>query len=754
MSLLPKPVDECLTGPWVVHRSEHFTTRKASISQYVKISESAALPRGKKMYFRSTACLLCLLTIGASCQAPQSGQSWTIGNTRIERTMSFTIEAGLRTSRLTNLDTHTDLIASTDSPQNYAPEFSVTCNGKGFNGRGKSFELLSGAINVIPNGKQLVIKLRARAIPLDVDVTYSVYDGQPAVRKALVLRNTGSAVIRLTHLKTESISPSIGPSADTLLNAQYGTVPREILYTGRSEDVGLQIFNGRTGDGFALLNEAPGYMKRTEIDGFYHPGHVFLNVMYDTDLMPFERDLKPGEEFHTAASSMVLFRLGDRRFDPQWVIPSYTAAVFQKKIAPHGPPWIYNTWNPFRRTINEKITHDLIDIAGDMGIGIFTIDDGWQKDYGANAPNLTTFPHGIEPIRDAVEAKGMRLGLWLPLATISKNAQAYKDHPEWVALDHAGVEKETDTAAGNEIVMCLACGYQDIAAARINEAIGRFHLAYVKLDLTTVFNAYGESPGCWPKDHSYNGWAESLGLIYEAVRNVTTKVYAEHPDVLIDLSFEMWGQKHLIDAGLLNDGDMDWLSNVNDEDNASAGPRQARMLLYQRAAAMPADTMLIGNLQANLPNITEVFATEVGAAPLLLGDLRKLSASDRTWYRDHILWYKRLRSEVNLSESFFPLGAWRQPSPVAWDGFARLAHTGAGIVTVFRNESGLPSVSVKLPLMPEGTFRLKSAITNRDLGVFSTNDWKQGVTLNFQTGQLVEIVEVRAVETGSRPIIR
>ena len=52
------------------------------------------------------------------------------------------------------------------------------------------------------------------------------------------------------------------------------------------------------------------------------------------------------------------------------------------------------------------------------GMDIFTIDDGWQKDYGENAVNLTAFPGGLQPIEDAVEAHGMRLGLWIPMAAI------------------------------------------------------------------------------------------------------------------------------------------------------------------------------------------------------------------------------------------------------------------------------------------------------------------------------------------------
>ena len=143
--------------------------------------------------------------------------------------------------------------------------------------------------------------------------------------------------------------------------------------------------------------------------------------------------------------------------------------------------------------------------------------------------------------------------------------------------------------AGQKAVMCMASPFRHTAAARINDAIERFRLAYVKLDLTTIFNAYGEAPGCWAKGHDHGDWAESLIRIYEGIKQMTAEVYAKHPDVLLDLTFELWGQKHIIDAGLLAAGDLDWMSNVDDTKPDSAGPLQVRQLLYARAGSMPVE---------------------------------------------------------------------------------------------------------------------------------------------------------------------
>jgi alpha-galactosidase len=416
-----------------------------------------------------------------------------------------------------------------------------------------------------------------------------------------------------------------------------------------------------------------------------------------------------------------------------------------RRIDSQGAPWIYNTWEPFEREINSETVLKLLEVASAIGIDIFTIDDGWQQEYGENTVNLKAFPGGLKPIQAAVEAKGMRLGLWIPLAAIGATTPDFRNHPEWAALDQKGEKKMTMTAAGTKIVMCLATPFRDSAAERINSAIEQFHLAYVKLDLTTIFNAYGEAPGCWAKGHYHGDWAESLNEIYEGIAYVTSKIYQKHPDVLLDLTFELWGQKHVIDAGLLAAGDLDWLSNVDDNASNSAGPRQARTLLYQRATSMPVESMLIGNIHAELPTVQESFATEIGSAPVLLGDLRNLTRAQQQWYHEKVAWFKKLRKTTKISESFFPFGNWLAPAATTWDGFARLERTGNGVIAIFRNNSAESVANVQLAVMPQGKFKVHSVITNTDLGTFTKSDWARGVSVKLPDSEPVEILEVTAV---------
>jgi hypothetical protein len=95
--------------------------------------------------------------------------------------------------------------------------------------------------------------------------------------------------------------------------------------------------------------------------------------------------------------------------------------------------------------------------------------------------------------------------------------------------------------------------------------------------------------------------------------------------------------------------------------------------------------------------------------------------------------------------SWVPLGSFIQTTPAAWDGFARLATSGNGVIAVFRNKSQEAAAKVCLPLMPAGKYKLRSVISGRVLGVFDRSNWAGGVSIAFPDASPVDILEVTSI---------
>lgn len=682
--------------------------------------------------------------------------TWILSSPHLTRTVVFDDGAGLRTTALVNRVNGSDLLARYRDTQPPEPEFSFWIDGQPLTALDAGWTLAS----VTWGPSKLHLVLRHAAYMLAVDVTYEADGDYPVMSKYLVIQTHGDSAATLSRLRIESLLLAPGAPEELSVQAGYGVTPRELYYGGRAEDVLFVQANTRTGEGFAAYSDVPGFLKCYETSWRWTGG---ITLGYDSSLFPFEYRLTG--PFTSARAYIALFHdvesqvclrqalqtVGERREDN----PSLRSLSLsqpsplrreglEEETVDAACPWFYNTWEVFYGDIDAQTVHELIPIAARLGIDIFTIDDGWQAHYGDNAVDAARFPDGLDAIRAEVAAAGMRLGLWVPLAAVSEHAPVYRQHPDWVCLDTNGAPKVTFTPAGDRYVMCLASDYRRHAADRLIALVEHYKLAYLKVDLTTVFNVYGEQPGCTADGHDHATWAESLVRIYEAMAWIADQVHAAHPNVLIDYTFELWGQKHLIDHGLLCAADLDWLSNVKDKADGSSGPLLARTLLYQRALAVPVESMLIGNLEANWQPVEERFATVIGSAPLLMGDLRRLTEAQQAWYAGKIAWFKALRRAVPLHESFYPLGSWQQPAITRWDGFARLSKDGEGVIVIFRNDSGIETVEIALPAFDAAaSFHLRSVMRGRDLGNVQGAHLRTGWRLAFDADARVEIIEVR-----------
>lgn len=688
--------------------------------------------------------LLVALSVGlASGQTspPGSAAVWTLDNGLVRRRIAFDDRAGLVTTSWVNLVVGKEFVDPIlEKFNDYCHEFRFEVNERAYTGSAATFQFVRANQLTDSSGNHtLDLVMLSKDGKVEVTLHYAMPVGSTAVRQFLTIRNTSAAAITLSHVSIacEQLEPA-NPK-DLVAYGGYGEEPREMFFTGRVNDVAILMENAVTGDGFASLSEVPGYLKRTEVGvlGRWHQWQPGIQVMYDTDLIPFERTVGPGESFDTAATSILLYRRGTSQ-DPHWLIPHYVLRSIARPVSSEAPLWMYNSWEPWQGKIDSTTMLRVEKSAADAGIGVFVLDDGWQKMRGQNGVDLQHFPDGLTPEIELARQRNLKLGLWFPLALISQDAQIYKDHPDWVCH---GKDGEAKTSQGSGVVMDLTSPYKDAAIDRLSEAVRMYHLSYVKLDFTTIFNTYGEEPGCYETVHGQKSSRESVGRAYESLQYIADGLHSRFPDLLIDYTFELWGEKHLIDYGLLRAADLDWLSNIQDHGTTDAGPKAARSLLYQRAMAIPAETMLIGNIQAETGSWQERAATEMGSYPMFLGDLSKLSPADAAHYNDWISKFRALRSRVPLNESFFPLGSWRQPRSNVWDGFARFAHTGEGIIVLFGNNSNADRATIQIPGFPDGDFVVNSWTAAKNFRLKGA-DLKAGCTVTLHPGA-VTILEMR-----------
>lgn len=640
--------------------------------------------------------LLLLLACLSGGWAQQN--QWVLDNGDVRRTIAFDPQKGLLTTSWQNEATGTEFLDLARERSAPCREFRFRADDQMITGSPEDVRV-EGAPQVASGATvRLDVDLLALKAPLRIIVHYEAPKGFAGVRQWLTIQNLGPKPILLSDMVFECVQMEPAPARDMIAFGNYGQEPRETFFTGRINDVAILLESAKSGEGMAILNEAPAYLRRTETGILWQP---CVQAMYDVDLFPFERHLAPQERFDTAANSVVMYRRGTSD-DPHWVIPEYVEQVIAHNHNSEPPNWIYNDWKPWMGQATAAILSHVVDRAAAMDLNLDTIDEGWEEKLGNNTPDPHRFPQGLMPVFDNPAGHPQKRGLWFPVALVNKQSSIFLDHPEWVCKGADGKPKHSQ---GQGVVMYMGGPYRDSVLERVSEAVRKYNLSYIKLDLTTVFNAYGEQPGCFDGGPG-ESVAESNVRIYEGLDWLAQQLHARFPHLLLDYTFELWGEKHLVDYGLLRDADLDWVMNVADTTPESSGPLQLRTLVYQRAMAIPTEDLLTGNLLANMPTWQERAATEMATAPVLLGDLRELSSDQIAGYASWIGKFNKLRQDVPISESFFPLGNWMQPKVTAWDGYGRFARSGEGLLVLFRNESTAPSATITIPGFPDGHFRV------------------------------------------------
>jgi hypothetical protein len=103
----------------------------------------------------------------------------------------------------------------------------------------------------------------------------------------------------------------------------------------------------------------------------------------------------------------------------------------------------YNTWGMQRsdpsQSLRGILTYDRIvreiEYAAQLGVYIFVLDDGWEEAQGVWLPHPDRLPEGLGPVKEKLDAYGMKLGLWLSPMGIDSSTRRYTEHPEWVIRD-------------------------------------------------------------------------------------------------------------------------------------------------------------------------------------------------------------------------------------------------------------------------------------------------------------------------------
>ncbi|MDP4222212.1 MAG: GH36 C-terminal domain-containing protein, partial [Bacteroidota bacterium] len=140
-----------------------------------------------------------------------------------------------------------------------------------------------------------------------------------------------------------------------------------------------------------------------------------------------------------------------------------------------------------------------------------------------------------------------------------------------------------------------------------------------------------------------------------------------------------------------------WLSNI--EEPFPTGALRMRQLAWWRSPAVPAGSLVIGNLPLDSKNFDFDLKSLIGTLPIVLGDPRKLSQEKRAEIKKWADWMVSMQGKYDYMSFRQDLPGFGEPAEGSWDAWARIntEKKNGGILGVFRQGSREKSRIVTFP---------------------------------------------------------
>ncbi|HEX5403107.1 MAG TPA: alpha-galactosidase [Pseudonocardiaceae bacterium] len=305
-------------------------------------------------------------------------------------------------------------------------------------------------------------------------------------------------------------------------------------------------------------------------------------------------------------------------------------------------PVLYNSWEATGFDVTEAGQRALADIAAELGVELFVMDDGWfggRRDDTAGLgdwrPYPGAFPNGLRPLADHVHELGMRFGLWVEPEMVNPDSDLYRSHPDWVLHQ----DNRRRTTLRNQLV--LNFGRPDVADWAfewLDRLVTENAVDHFKWDCNRPFT----EPG-WP-DHDDRFWIDHTRGVHRTMR----RLRASHQGLRIEACSGGGGRT---DMGIMAYTDQVWTS-----DNTDAADRIAIQHGYSQI--YPAQTM--GAWITDCPNpftartTPLLFRCHVAMAGALGvgGNLTTWSAADRELVAGQVALYREIRSTVQFGRQY------------------------------------------------------------------------------------------------------
>lgn len=408
----------------------------------------------------------------------------------------------------------------------------------------------------------LVLVYEDEFLGMIVEQYFATYPNSDVISTALAIKNAGKKEFYLRRALSMQLDFDDGDYKVTSLTGTWG---RERKAKSSDLNAGCTSFSSFLGLSSNAVNPFVTLTKKGK-NGFsvasnlvYSGNHkeffdrtVLYGVRMATGINDYllNYPVLSGETFYTPEA---VFVYGANEEDVSFAMRSFVSShVIPKKWQNVERPIVINSWESFLFTFNEKRLMDLCDVAHDVGIETFVLDDGWfgKRDDDTNSlgdwyANENKLGGTIGRLADKIREHGLEFGIWVEPEMISKDSELFRKHPDY-ALTIDGVNPIT--IRSQWVIDVTKKEVRDYLVERVCAIVEESKATYLKWDCN---RGISELKGSGRLFHDF-----VLGT-YDIFKRITKKF----PNLLIE-SCASGGNR--FDLGLLCYAPQVWTSDCAD----------------------------------------------------------------------------------------------------------------------------------------------------------------------------------------------
>jgi alpha-galactosidase len=287
---------------------------------------------------------------------------------------------------------------------------------------------------------------------------------------------------------------------------------------------------------------------------------------------------------------------------------------------------VLNTWEAVYFDHRLDRLTELADIAAELGVERFVLDDGWFRGRRDDTAGLGdwfvdegVWPGGLGPLVEHVRRRGMEFGLWVEPEMVNPDSDLARAHPDWVLPGPPWRHQQ-----GLDLTRPEAWAY---VLERLDALVGEYAIDFLK----------------WDHNRDLVGGAHFQAL---AAYRLLDELRALHPRLEIE-SCSSGGAR--ADLAILARTDRIWASDTNDALERQAIQRWTGLLLPPELVGAH-----VGPPRAHTTGRTH--ALSFRAATGLFGhfgiewDVSAASDAEREGLAGAIAFYKRVRALLHSGE--------------------------------------------------------------------------------------------------------